>query len=384
MTTTRRRIVAWVLGLLAAWTTAAATPVRVVRHSDPSAPLAARWEWASRQPSGQDFGRGSWVAYSIRRKMPSNWTMGSWYNGRRDDPRTLAQVLAGAPVPVLDKAAQDLAVREAARKAIDEIEGKREPVRIMDKDIALLFRFGPPPGRALEEIEMSDLAMMFEPEGRPIVWLGAAGEGESMILLERLFAGPGEEPFKRDIVQAVGLHQTAAAVLPFLERATTPSAPESIRREAADALGEREDARVVPILVRLARTDKSGDVREDAVSALAESPVASSIDALASLASDKSLGDLRRTAVEGLAEKAAELTAPEPDFDRENPEAEVRREAVSALSEWPAKEALPRLADLAKTHADPIVRRAALEALGEMEDPSAVAILLDILKSRRK
>jgi HEAT repeat protein len=226
--------------------------------------------------------------------------------------------------------------------------------------------------------------MMFEPEGRPIVWLGPAGESESMTLLKRLFAGPGKETFKHDIVQAVGLHQTSSAVLPFLERAAIPSAPESIRREAADALGEREDARAVPILIRLARTDKSEDVREDAVSALAESPVASSIDALASLASDRSLGDLRRAAVEGLAEKAAELIAPEPDFSRGNPEDEVRREAVSALSEWPVKEALPRLADLARTHADPMVRRAALEALGEMEDPGAVAVLLDILKSRRK
>ena len=384
MITTRRRIVAWVLGLLAAWATAAAAPVRVVRHTDPSVPLAARWEWASRQASGQDFSRGSWVAYSIRRKMPSNGMVGSWSNGWREDPRTLAQVLAGASLPVLNKAAQDQAVREAARKALDEIEGKREPVRIVDKDIALLFRLGPPPASAFEEIEMCDLAMMFEPEGRPIVWLGAAGEGESMILLERLFAGTGVEMFKRDIIQAAGLHQTAPAVLSFLERASAPAAPESIRREAADALGEREEMRAVPILIRLARTDLSDDVREDAVSALAESPVASSIEALASLASDKSLGDLRRTAAEGLAEKAAELTAPAPDNAPEDHEAEVRRAAVSALSEWPAKEALPRLADLARTHVDPMVRRAALEALGEMEDPSAVAVLLDILRNRRK
>lgn len=384
MTAPRRCSMVWVLGLLAAWGTAAAGPVRVVRHSDPSAPLATRWEWASRQAAGPDFGRGSWIAYSIRRKMPSSWIMGSWFNGRRDDPRTLGQILAGAAIPVPDKAAQEQAVREAARKALDEIDGRREPARIVDKDIALLFRLGPPPARALEGIEMSDLAMMFEPEGRPIIWLGAATEGESMALLERLYAAAGGEPCKRDVVQAAGLHQTSPAVLPFLEKAAAPASAESIRREAADALGERDDARAVPILIRLARTDPSEDVREDAVSALAESPVASSIEALASLASDKSLGDLRQAAVEGLAEKAADLTAPEPDSYREDPEAEVRREAVSALSEWPAREALPRLAELAKTHADPVVRRAALEALGEMEDPGAVAALLAILKSRRK
>ncbi|MDD8025340.1 MAG: HEAT repeat domain-containing protein [Acidobacteriota bacterium] len=386
MTASSRRFTLGALGLFLALTAAAAwtAPVRVIRHPDPAGPLGDRWTWASRQAAGADFSRGYWIGYAIRRRMPSNWFMGSWDSRRREDPRTLGQFLAGDPIPVLDAAAKDRAVRDAARKAIDEIEGREEPVRIVDKDIAFLFRFGPGPGRAAESIRFCDLALMFDPESRPVVWLGRAADADSVFLLERLFAGSGTEAFKKDLVEAVALHQAAPAVLPFLLRAAAPASPEAIRREAADALGGQNDPRAVAALKDLAERDRSPDVREDAVSALAESPVAASVDVLAGLASGASDRDVRRSAVEGLAEKAAELTVKDEASAGRDKDADVRREAVSALAEGSAKEALPHLIDLAKNSPDPVVRKAALEALGESEEPGAVTALVQILKNKKK
>jgi HEAT repeat protein len=86
-----------------------------------------------------------------------------------------------------------------------------------------------------------------------------------------------------------------------------------------------------------------------------------------------------------LAEKAAEALVPDDRAFAEDKEAQVRRQAVEALAEWPAREALPRLIELAKTSSDPVVRRAALEALGEMSgEPAAVAALTALCKGARK
>ncbi len=383
-TSFRAAVVSLLAVLVAAGAGLAAGPdtVRVVRHPDPSAPLAERWAWGLRQAAGADLGGGCRIVYSIRRRMPSDHFYGHW-DSRNVERRTLGQILSGAPVPVMDAAAREKAVREAARKALDRLEGRREPVKIVDRDMALLFRFGSAAGRPAAAIDIYSFESLLD-EGLPIIWLGPAAEADSEAFLERLFAGPGSETLKRDIVEAVGIHPTAPGAIPFLLRVALPGSPEPVRREAADALGERDDVRAVAALKAMAASDPSPKVREDAVDALAESSSPASIDALAGLAASATNDDLRQSAVEGLAEKAAEASAPDLSEADESRDAQVRREAVEALAEWPVKEALPRLIDLAKTSPDPVVRRAALEALGEMSgEPAAVAALVAVCKKAR-
>ncbi len=364
----------------AAW----AAPTRVLRAPDPSAPLAARWDWSIRQAAGPDFQKGYWVGYSIRRRMSENSFYGTWYSSPRERYQTLAEILSGRPTPVPDARAEAQAVKDAARKAIDHIDGRREPVRIVDKDIAILLRFGPQAGRPPVETEICELKSIFQPENLPVLWLEGASDKDSLALLDRLYSGPAPEKIKLDLIQAVALLQTPGLAVPFLERVVAPATAEPLRREAADALGEQDDPRAVEILKRLAERDLSANVRDDAVSALAESIVPASVDALIALAVKSAFEDVRKEAVDGLAEKASEKSVQALErvaFD--DKDTEVQEEAVSALSELPAAEALPVLTKLAKTHPNPEVRKAAISALSELNDPAVITVLVDIIKGRK-
>ena len=58
---------------------------------------------------------------------------------------------------------------------------------------------------------------------------------------------------------------------------------------------------------------------------------------------------------------------------------EVQMQAVRAISERSADEAVPLLIKIAKTHANQQVRKQAIRALGESGDPRAVEFFREVL-----
>ena len=67
-------------------------------------------------------------------------------------------------------------------------------------------------------------------------------------------------------------------------------------------------------------------------------------------------------------------TAERPDGN-----AEVQVQAVRAIAERPADEAVPLLIKIARTHANQTVRRQAIRLLGESGDPRAVEFFREVL-----
>ncbi|MGZ8455858.1 MAG: HEAT repeat domain-containing protein [Gemmatirosa sp.] len=67
----------------------------------------------------------------------------------------------------------------------------------------------------------------------------------------------------------------------------------------------------------------------------------------------------------------------------DDPDREVRVQAVYALSRRPADEGVPALIKVARTHKDPAMRRQAMHWLGRSEDPRAVALFEEILVAKR-
>ena len=62
-----------------------------------------------------------------------------------------------------------------------------------------------------------------------------------------------------------------------------------------------------------------------------------------------------------------------------DPETEVKRKAVFALSQLPHDEGVPKLIEIARTHRTPEVRKQAFFWLGQTKDPRAIQFFEEIL-----
>jgi HEAT repeat protein len=64
----------------------------------------------------------------------------------------------------------------------------------------------------------------------------------------------------------------------------------------------------------------------------------------------------------------------------DDPETEVKKKAVFALSQLPKDEGVPLLIQTAKTNKNPAVRKQAFFWLGQSKDPRALAFFEQVLK----
>jgi HEAT repeat protein len=81
-----------------------------------------------------------------------------------------------------------------------------------------------------------------------------------------------------------------------------------------------------------------------------------------------------------LAQRAADQALPAIDAAlQRDPETDVKKQAVFALSRFPNGEGIPKLMDVARTHTNTEVRRHAMVVLGQSKDPRAVDFFAQIL-----
>ena len=63
-----------------------------------------------------------------------------------------------------------------------------------------------------------------------------------------------------------------------------------------------------------------------------------------------------------------------------DPDIDVKRQAVSALGQLPKNEGVPLLITLARSHTNPVVRKQAMQRLGQSNDPRALSFFEEVLK----
>jgi HEAT repeat protein len=119
-------------------------------------------------------------------------------------------------------------------------------------------------------------------------------------------------------------------------------------RELVTAIALHEDEKVVPTLIPLARNNPDREVRRQAIFWLGQK------------AGTKAAAELRR-AVD------------------EDPDEDVRQHAVFAISQLPRDRAVPMLIDLVKTHKSREVRKRAMFWLAQTDDPRALDLIESIL-----
>ena len=132
-------------------------------------------------------------------------------------------------------------------------------------------------------------------------------------------------------------------------------------------------------LNRLVQQDGSRGLANSATMAIALHAEAHASDALLALARSGKNGDVRSAALFWVAQRAADKAAGAITQALEDPETEVRKKAVFALTQLPKDEGVPKLIEIARSHRDPEVRRQAMFWLGQSRDPRALAFFQQVL-----
>ena len=361
----------------------------VVVQPQPAGPIADRIARARAEAGTNGWGKGFWVGFGIRRLMGEHSSMGWSPWGGPELHLTLDDLINGRKTALEKKIAGDQAARgttasmpDAARAYAAGRKGD-EPERAAMKDIAILFHWGAREAEFPVDIRVSNLNLPFDLEGLPFVWAGMAADSESLAYLIPLYGKATARDDKRSLVWAIGLHRNAPAVVTFVERVLAGRESEEIRAEAAECLGEQNDARALELLLRTIKADPSSEVRSRAVNGLVEMELPAAAEAVISLALNGADRAIRSEAVHGLADKATGATIQALEkISSVDKDPKIREEAIHALADLPGRSGLPRLINLVKTHSDPAVRKEAVDAIGDVGGAEAIKYLVELAKGR--
>lgn len=132
-----------------------------------------------------------------------------------------------------------------------------------------------------------------------------------------------------------------------------------------------------------ARATTPGTARrlaDGALSALALQAEPAALDWLLQTARAASAPHVRGQALFWLSQRAGQraVGAIAEAIERD-PDTEVKRTAVFALSQLPADDGVPRLIQIARAHSNAAVRKQAFFWLGQSKDPRALAFFVDVL-----
>jgi len=144
-----------------------------------------------------------------------------------------------------------------------------------------------------------------------------------------------------------------------------------------------ESVKLLRSLVAAGVSEEKGDRRVDepALAALAFHADPSALEALIGLARQGGSAHLRGQALFWLAQRAGSKAAGEiTRAIEEDPETDVKKRAVFALSQLPRDEGVPLLIDTARKNRNPAVRKQAMFWLGQSNDPRALAFFEEVLK----
>jgi hypothetical protein len=134
-------------------------------------------------------------------------------------------------------------------------------------------------------------------------------------------------------------------------------------------------------LATLATGEGSRKLTNTATMAIALHADAHATDRLIALARDGRNADVRGTALFWVAQRAGDKAEGTITQALEDPETEVRKRAVFALSLLPKDEGVPKLIEVARSHRDAAVRRQAMFWLGQSRDPRALAFFEQVLRN---
>ena len=223
--------------------------------------------------------------------------------------------------------------------------------------------------------------------GLTLHWLTGVKPAESVAMLLRLAAAAeaatGERHGKSTVdsaVQALAMHagpEAAAA----LDKLATGSPGQQVRKSAIFWLANSRGRPGFQTVARLSREDPSDKVREHAVFALTQSSEPEAIGAIVRVAKEDKVPHVRGQALFWLAQRATQQQAAGVIGEAldKDPETEVKKKAVFALTQMPNDEGVPMLIRVARSNPNAAVRKQAMFWLGQSKDTRALKFFEDVL-----
>jgi HEAT repeat protein len=350
----------------------------LVLSAPADAGLAARAAWADRTARDRQFASW-WIGWSIA----GDTTGRTWYYIDRNSPVHNSATFSMGAIRITGSGGE----LQFAGVNLRPLVGAASP-----HETVVLLRYTMRDGRpALERVHVGSYAFPVHFSGGALLWLGGAADEESALALRSAFGATADPVLQRDLVGAVGAHQTSASAAPVL-RAWLDNAAllSATRREAADWLGHHRHADAVTALSNAARADTSVTVRTTAARALARAAAPNvATEFLARLAREDGDARVRREAIAALgtirderAFRALVEFVEEPGDSLQNA---TRRQALSVVSGQSQprgprqpQEVIDLLVRIARNDADGSVRTSAVDGLANLRDPRVLPILVDI------
>ena len=256
------------------------------------------------------------------------------------------------------------------------VVGARGPIRLEGaREFFVLYRIDQ---RQIDKVRNFSVDCALDAGGVPFVWLTDVRPEQSVAYLSTLVRDP--DRLSDGAVGAIAMHADASADR-ALDAFMEPQRPENIRRKAAFWLGNARGRHGYETLARIISSDPSDRVREHAVFALTQSKESDAIKTIIQTAHDDKSPRVRGQALFWLAQKAQRQIAASAieEAIQKDPDTEVKKKAVFALTQIPHGDGVPMLIQVARTNTNPAVRKQAMFWLGQSKDARALKFFEEIL-----
>ncbi|HEV2766000.1 MAG TPA: HEAT repeat domain-containing protein, partial [Pyrinomonadaceae bacterium] len=219
-----------------------------------------------------------------------------------------------------------------------------------------------------------------ESRAQAIHWLGQRkGEG-TLDELMSIYNADRNREIREKVLHAFFQMDDPRAYAKLLEIARSGDDPE-VRQQAIHWIGQRKGEAAVEDLSGLYRAERDTEVKSQILHAFFQMDSPRALDKLFEAARGGESAELRQQALHWLGQKAGErsLSALSEAANSSGADTDVQLQAVHAISQRPAAEAVPLLIQLARTHRNPEVRRAAIQRLTQSGDPRALEFIREVL-----
>jgi hypothetical protein len=232
---------------------------------------------------------------------------------------------------------------------------------------------------AIVKVRPANAGCRLNAGGIPFTWLTDVQPDDSVAFLAKLAARPEDPEDKRateDALATLAMHASPSAT-PALASLAEPSNPPRLREESAFWLGAQRGHEGFQVLQKLLTEEQDPKLREKLAFDLSIDPDPAAIDELLKMAHSDASPQVRGQAIFWLAQKAgASITA----AIENDPDMQVKKRAVFALSQLPQDVGVPQLMHVADSNSNPAIRKEAIFWLGQSKNPRALEYLEAILK----